>query len=45
MSQPMYLLLSRTAFRMPNDPGPVLVYLGQGTPIVDATGNLAFDAT
>jgi hypothetical protein len=30
---------------MPNDPGPVLVYLGQGTPIVDATGNPAFDAT
>ena len=44
MSQPMYLLLSRTTNCVPADPGTIPVYFDEGTPIVDANGNAVFDA-
>ena len=44
MSHPMYLLLSRTAFRLPNNPSPQAIYYGPRTPIVDGVGNPVLDA-
>ena len=40
----MYLLLSSTAFRLPTDPGPIPVYYGHGTPIVNANRDAVMDA-
>jgi hypothetical protein len=44
MSRPMYVLLSRNLFRLPTDPGPISVYYGPGTPIVNANGSPVIDA-
>ncbi len=44
MSQPMYLLISSNAFRIPNDPGPIPVYFRQGTPIVNDNGTAVVDS-
>jgi hypothetical protein len=43
MSRPMYALLSRNLFCVPTDPGPISVYYGPGTPIVNANGSPVID--
>jgi len=39
MSRPMYHLLSTSPFRLPNDPGPQVVYYGARVHILDTSGN------
>jgi hypothetical protein len=50
MARSMYSLLTPSPFRLPTDPEPMAVYYpppveivdAQGDPVLDATGNLAY---
>ena len=43
MSQPIYLLFGSNGFHVPNYPGPIPIYFGQGTPIVNGNGTAVVD--